>query len=164
MGGQAGSGTYSTPYSEPVRGGDIVTGELPRRGDQLRRDANGRPIAEGIITNSLRKYVKMRGESNLVDIPQSKLTELGTTHADIFKGPIGDIKTLIRHKIIDPVALLQLVKQELKGGLKKSAFLYVKADESPFVKSRTSEKDLRKSLVKRIKRLRNERESFVSKL
>jgi len=86
---------------------------------------------EGMMKSALRKYVVMRGGAeNLVDIPASKLAEAGLTHGDIFKGP-KSLDHILTHKIIDPVGLLKIVKQEMKGEVKKSWALCVPVDNGP---------------------------------
>jgi len=81
---------------------------------------------EGMIIASLRKYVQKRGAGKMTDIPKSKLAEAGLTHADIYRGEM-DIKELIKRKIIDPVALMPFIKEEMKG-MKKSFTLVVDQD------------------------------------
>lgn len=88
---------------------------------------------EGKVIGALRKYVQMRGGADkLVDIPTSKLTEHGTTHADIFKSKnLSDdqIKKIVTMKIIDPVALVAILMDEKKEVKKSSISLVVSADE-----------------------------------
>jgi len=124
---------------------------------------------EGMIIAALRKYVQMRGGPNqLVDIPKSKLAEAGLTHKDIFKADsLGDaqIKELIKNKVIDIVALLPLIDEELKKQTRKSFSLVVDFHELPFKKT-LSEENLRKSLIRKIQRLKNgpQKHSYMSRV
>ena len=84
---------------------------------------------EGIAVAALRKYVQMRGGAQgLTDIPSGKLSEVGLSHADIFKAEKFDqhdlsdatLKKIIQHKIVDPIALSPFIDAELSKKTKKS--------------------------------------------
>lgn len=117
---------------------------------------------EGMIKASIRKYVQMRGgRDQLTDIPKSKLTEAGLTHADIYKSEDvdSDLHEILRTKIIDPVALLPFLKAEMqKGMVKKSINLIVDKDlkyvpKSVLLKAEAEkEQALRKSLIEELKK------------
>lgn len=114
--------------------------------------SNQASFREGMVVAALRKYVKFRGEGNLVDIPSSKLAEVDLGHADIFRGD-SSMERILSHKIIDPVALMPFVKKELKRTLKKSFSLYIREDK--FIKSeKIDEKELKKSLIDKIRELK----------
>lgn len=127
---------------------------------------------EGFVIAALRKYVQMRGGAEqMVDIPSSKLQDAGITHSDIFKGmkfkdhDLSDntLKKMMAHKIVDPVALIPFLDQEMKSGgamVKKSFTLVVdeKLDAVDFRKSFVIEdQSLKKSLIEKIKKLRSEK-------
>jgi hypothetical protein len=111
---------------------------------------------EGMVINAMRKYIQMRGgASQLVDIPASKLAEVNLSHSDIFKAEDGDlsdkaIKNLIKHKIIDPVALVPFLKKEMKASTRKSFSLVVDLN-APIFKS---EKIVKSDLIQKIKQLK----------
>jgi hypothetical protein len=145
------------PNSNQVTGSGV---NLPLQGD-LRSH----------ILNSIRKYVQGRGGiDQLVDIPASKM-ENGISHEEIFKSEGFDphdmsdsaIKKIIRHKIIDPIAIAPYIKEELMSvnrPVKKSYDLVVDLNLSPVRfamggvvnKSEKSREDLIKAeLIKKIK-------------
>jgi hypothetical protein len=124
---------------------------------------------EGVIIASLRKYVQMRGGPNqLVDIPKSKLSEVGLSPEKIFKAEgaeIAQLKKMMGLKIIDFIELVPFVDAELAQKVKKSYSLVVGVGERPFEKSNKSKERLRKSLIGRIQRLRSEKKfSYMSKM
>lgn len=121
--------------------------------------------ADGIAMNALRKYVKMRGGAEqLTDIPKTKLAEMGLSHAEIFKADADSdegLKQVIRHKIVDPVALLPFIKEEMKSlGVSKSVkqtFSLV-IDKSLAAVTFKKENELKKSqLIKKIRALKAKR-------
>ena len=117
------------------------------------------------LKNSLRRYVQMRGgPEQLVDIPSHKMQEAGITHRDIFKAmSSAQLEELIKTKIIDMVELVPFIDAEL--GLKKSYSLVVDITEPNFKRSKLSEETMRKSLIREIRRLRNEKEySYMSRV
>jgi hypothetical protein len=119
---------------------------------------------EGMAINAIRKYVKMRGGADqLTDIPKTKLAEAGLTHAEIFKADTESdegLKQVIRHKIIDPVALLPFIKEEMHSSssgisksVKKSFSLVVDKSLAPV--SFKKDIELKKSqIIKKIKALK----------
>lgn len=129
---------------------------------------NQSPGREGMIISALRKYVQMRGGPNqLVDIPAHKLSEVGLTHSDIFKSSknfddndLSDaaLKRLLRHKIVDPVALQPFLDAELKGSMKKSFALVIDQSVKPVVFTKSFSVDLKKAeIIRKIKELRAKR-------
>jgi len=114
---------------------------------------------EGMITAALRKYVAHRGAGKMVDIPKAKLTEIGLTHAEIFKGEM-DFKEIIKHKIVDLVALQPFLDAEMK--VKKSFELVVDVN-APAVSFRKgftvplSKGDIVKARIEKIRGLINEK-------
>lgn len=125
---------------------------------------------EGYLLASLRKYVQMRGgPEQLIDIPKSKLAELGLSHEKIFKAQdvgIAQLKEIIKYKIIDLIELVPFIDAELKAQkVKKSYSLVVGVGERPFEKSNKSQERLKKSLIGKIQRLRSEKKfSYMSKM
>jgi len=124
---------------------------------------------EGVIIASLRKYVQMRGgPDQLVDIPKSKLAEVGLSHEKIFKAEglgIAQLKEIMKYKIIDLVELVPFIDEVMAQKVKKSYSLVVGVGERPFEKSNKSEERLRKSLIGKIQRLRSEKKfSYMSKM
>ena len=122
---------------------------------------------EGIAKAAIRKYVVMRGGAeNLIDIPASKLAEMGTSHSEIFKAKSNDLHHVLRNKIIDAPSLVPFIDEAIEEAqamvAKKSVSLVVKLDE-PILKA-YSNKILKKSLIQKIQRLRNERRSKLSSL
>jgi len=120
-----------------------------------------RDDTESVFESSLRKYVQMRGGAEqLVDIPHSKLAEIGISHADIFKSDSDKLFHTLKTKVIDPVALMGFM---MKGKTKKSFDLVIGADLGPvdFKKSAThtdKAADLRKSKIEQIKGLLRKRQ------
>jgi hypothetical protein len=112
---------------------------------------------EGMMKSAIRKYVVMRGGEggkNLVDIPASKLSDAGLSHADIFKSD-KDMDHILTTKIIDPVGLMKFVKEEMKSETKKSWALVVDL-ETPAMdlkKSFVVQSDVRKSKIERVREL-----------
>jgi len=107
---------------------------------------------EGMVIASLRKYIQMRGGADqLTDIPSHKLSEVGLTHSDIFKAvkfadhDLSDaaIKKIMKHKILDPIALAPFIDKEV-GGKKDT-----KKSFSLVVDTKLSEVSFRKSFVVR---------------
>lgn len=131
-----------------------LTGQNLNLGNQAR-------FQEGVLTAALRKYVQMRGgREQLVDIPASKLAESGLDHERIFKSE-GGMKDLLKTKIFDLPSLVSMIDEafdEVMGTTKKSWSLVVSSD-APIIKS---QRDTRKSLIAKIKRLRDERRSQLS--
>ena len=117
---------------------------------------------EGMLKSAIRKYVVMRGGAeNLVDIPHSKLAEAGLTHSDIFKGP-KSLSHILAHKIIDPVGLLKVLKQEMashKEPVQKSLGLVIPLENGPvrFKKSFTVPQSVRESKADYLRRLIDEK-------
>jgi hypothetical protein len=147
------SGPYQT--QNPVRADQTSpTGFRLDTGNQAR-------YQEGMAINAIRKYVKMRGGADqLTDIPKTKLAEVGLTHADIFKADVDSdegLKQVIRHKIIDPVALLPFIKEEMNSNISKSvkkSFSLV-VDKSLAPVSFKKDIELKKSqIIKKIKALK----------
>ena len=154
------------PYQAAAR----VSGQL--QGDRLALSPKA-GFQEGIAMNALRKYVQFRGGPNqLTDIPANKLSEVGLSHADIFKSEDGSddqLHALMKTKIVDPVALLPFIKEELEASkqeekakkVEKSFSLVIDEDlpEVSFKKSYTIDvakseiirkiKGLKKALLKR---------------
>ena len=132
---------------------------------------NQAAFQEGMIIAGLRKYVQMRGGADqLVDIPSSKLQEVGLSHSDIFKASFkqhdlsdGTIKKMLQHKIFDPVALVPFIDEELKASgtqIKKSFSLVIDGDAKAFDFRKSyviEDQSLKKSLIEKIKRLRSEK-------
>lgn len=92
---------------------------------------------EGMVIASLRKYVQMRGgPDQLTDIPGSKLSEVGLSHADIFKSidphDLSDkaLKKMLKSKIVDPIALAPFIDETIKEmkPVKKSYSLVINGD------------------------------------
>jgi hypothetical protein len=120
---------------------------------------------EGMVKSAIRKYVVARGGAeNLTDIPTSKLSEAGLTHSDIFKGEkfskhdLSDetLHKILKHKIIDPVALLPHIKGEMsQGSMIKSFSLEVDAQLPPVNFRKSFVVDLEKSaLIQKIKAIK----------
>jgi len=114
---------------------------------------------EGMIVSSIRKYVEMRGGvNNLTDIPSSKLSSLGITHADLFKSPhLTDeqVHTIIKHKIVDPVGLTTIIRKEmkkLKSEMIKSFSLTVDANQA-YLPRKTFQNLKKSDPVSRIKEI-----------
>jgi len=111
---------------------------------------------EGIAKAALRKYVQMRGDSQLIDIPKSKLSEVGLTHEEIFKSLDKGMSQLLANKIIDPVALVPFIDaaiEEQKKPAKKSFSLVVDLDAPAYLGKRGLA--LQKSkLIEKIKMLK----------
>jgi hypothetical protein len=131
-----------------VYGGD----EAMLSNNQATYDPQTRGTKDGNFVNALRKYVKFRGEGNLVDIPKSALSSQNLTHDDIFKSEEDDMQKILTTKIIDNAALMPFIKEEMKK-FKKSFSLYVDLDAPVFRKS-SEEKELKKSLIKKIREIR----------
>jgi hypothetical protein len=119
---------------------------------------------EGMMKSAIRKYVVMRGGEggkNLVDIPASKLSEAGLSHADVFKSEeeSGDMSHILSTKIVDPVGLMKFVKEEMKGQTKKSWALVVDLEmpTMDFRKSFIVHSDMKKSKIERVKELIREK-------
>lgn len=114
----------------------------------------------GHLHNSIRRYVQMRGENNFVDIPDSKLTDLGLSHHDIYKAVGKKLGSLLLTKIVDPVALMPFIKEEMSKSVKKSFSLVIEANQKPvsftksFVVSLSKSEARRAALIDDIKRLR----------
>jgi len=148
---QRGEGSYGG-----VSPGQRVTGSHVDLGAQS-------SYGESHILRALRKYVQMRGgPGNLIDIPAGKLSQIGLTHADIFKGErqLSDeqLKKLIKTKIIDPVALTKIMMDEAPVSTSKSFSLYIDSDAKyvPGEIIRKSEGifiDLRKSKIEKIEHI-----------
>ena len=150
-----GSGAYqASPSPNTIEGGNV---NLPNQAGQM----------EGVIISSLRKYVQMRGGvDQLVDIPKSKLSEVGISHADIFKAQeVSDdqLKKLFATKMIDVAELTGLIEKDLGKKVKKS-ISYIIGDTIPFKIKKSdmfdklvSSRALTKSRIRTIKRLLHER-------
>jgi hypothetical protein len=102
--------------------------------------ANQAGYQEGIAINALRKYVQMRGGADqLVDIPRSKLAEMGLNHNEIFKAKKGysphltddELKEIVTTKIVDPVALTTFLDEEMSGKKVKKSFSLVIPTNAP---------------------------------
>jgi len=124
---------------------------------------------EGVALNAVRKYIAMRNQrgkyskekgdykTQLVDIPKSKLSEVGLAHKDIFKADLSsdaELKNILRYKIIDPVALVPFIDAELGNKSVKKSIVFVVDDNERFV----PRAEKRKSMIEEIRRLRNGRE------
>lgn len=106
------------------------------------------------------------GVDQLVDIPKSKLSEVGISHADIFKAQeVSDdqLKKLFATKMIDVAELTGLIEKDLGKKVKKS-ISYIIGDTSPFKIKKSdmfdklvSSRALTKSRIRTIKRLLHER-------
>lgn len=108
---------------------------------------------EGTLVASMRKYIQMRGgKDQLVDIPESKLAKEGLTHADIFKSESEDPFDIMQTKIIDMVALVPFIDEEIKSKKKvKKSFILTIDEKNTF----NPKEDLRKAeLIAKIKDLK----------
>jgi hypothetical protein len=116
---------------------------------------------EGMIKSAIRKYVVMRGGAeNLTDIPASKLSEAGLSHAEIFKSEEDmDLDHVLTNKIVDPVGLLKFVKEGMKEKTQKSWSLVVDLDlpSLDFQKSYVVRSDIKKSKIERVRELIREK-------
>ena len=106
----------------------------------------------------------MRGGSDqLIDIPAAKIAEAGTSYDKIFKSvSLSDsqLKEIIKNKIIDPVGLAYVIKQEIGNNkpstsTSKSWGVYIDMNEKyvPGEKLNKGERiviDLRKYRVEKI--------------
>jgi hypothetical protein len=121
-----------------ARGGGLSQGSSPTGWKMNMGSQAG--YQEGIVMNAMRKYVQMRGgHDQLTDIPAHKLAEVNLSHSDIFKAldphDMSDkaMRSLMTTKVVDPVALLPFIKEEMKNKpVKKSIELVVDADLKPF--------------------------------
>jgi hypothetical protein len=108
--------------------------------------------------NTVRKYIQMRGEGNLVDIPVSSLAEANISHHDIYKSKEGmSFEEIVVNKIIDPVSLVSFMESQPKP-VKKSFALVVDLglDAVDFKKSfYVAQKPSKAELINKIKSLRS---------
>lgn len=152
--GESGPLAYSSTQLSPhaaaqrgaMRGGKVA---LPNQ-----------DTGQSILERSMRKYIQMRGgPDQLVDIPSSKLTEIGITHSDIFRSEGGEMYQVAKTKIIDPVGLLKVVKEEMSKPMKKSWALTIDLDSSSvdFKKSYVVQSDIRKSMIEKLRSSKREK-------
>ena len=155
---------YIVKKSEAADQNPYQTRAPQMQGGSLRL-GNQAGYQEGMAINALRKYVQMRGgPEQLVDIPSNKLSEVGLSHSDIFKAGDGDdsLKQALKHKIVDPVALLPFIKQELHSAPEDSditkSVRFVVDDEAPAVNFRKSYvvKLSKSEMIRKIKDLKRQ--------
>lgn len=140
-----------TPREGEVTGSSV---NFPSQGD-----------LQSHILNAMRKYIQGRGGiEQLIDIPASKMTG-NLSHQEIFKSMRFDphdmsdlaIKKIIKHKIIDPIAIAPFIKEELSK-TKKSFSLVIDSNLMPIsfsvgenlIKSDSGREIKKSELIKKI--------------
>jgi hypothetical protein len=141
-------------------------GKISGEGVQLAMDKD----LQNHFLNAVRKYVQGRGGiSQLVDIPSTKFGSSNLSHEEIFKADFKEhdlsdlaLKKIMRHKIIDPIALAPFLKGELSANrpVRKSIHLVVDAKlgavsfddkKENLIKSDNAQEILKAEIIKKIK-------------
>lgn len=137
-------------------------GKISGAGSQLAMDRD----LESHFLNSVRKYIQGRGGvEQLIDIPSSKMTG-NLSYEDIFKADFKEhdlsdlaLKKIMRHKIIDPIAIAPFIKEELNNKIKRSFQLVIDPDFSfkgeNLIKSEKKEDLIKSELIKKIMAKKN---------
>lgn len=125
---QGKTGDKNSPMAQAAyanRTGDYGNaGKITNRGTQLAMNID----LESEFLNGLRKYIQGRGGVNqLIDIPAASMTNQGMHFEDIFKGEFVEhdlsdktLHKVLKHKIIDPVALAPFLEAQLEETKSKS--------------------------------------------